>query len=38
MAQLAAGIEGRAEAAQGVDAVRLRALSAILKSYGERAQ
>jgi hypothetical protein len=38
MGQLAAGLERRADAVAGIDAVHLRALSAILKSYGGRAQ
>jgi hypothetical protein len=38
MAQLAAGLDRRADAANGVDAGHLRALSAILKSYRGRAQ
>jgi hypothetical protein len=38
MGQLAAGLERRADAVTGIDAVHLRALSAILKSYVGRAQ
>src|SRR5262245_30584602 len=38
MEQLSAGLDRRAEAAGGTDAAHLRALSAILKSYGGRGQ